>query len=321
MAAKFIGLLAIVSVLFPLAGVVKGQQKEIRPLELNVFRGDAATAAGRARGFFAKEGVEVKVTITPDSTSQMRGLSNGTNHIALTGFDNVLAWSGKEGAEIFAVAQGRDDVDLQVFGRPEILDWSDLKGKKLAVDAVDTAYALVLRRVLLAHGLDLNRGDYALVPVGSTRLRAEALIRGETSGTVLNRPFDAQAKAAGMIRLGDSRELLPYYPGSVYAVNRAWAQKQRGDLVGFLRGWLAGIRWVKDPANREEAVKVVAGEIKLNAKEAAEAIDEQSASGALNLPGLQSILDLRVQFGFKLPMGNSLDRYYDAGYFREAGGK
>jgi len=318
---KISDVLAIATVLFLLVGTAETQQKEPRKIELNAFRGDAATAAARTRGFFAKEGIDVNVAITPDSTSQMRGLSNGTNHIALTGFDNVLAWSGKEGAEIFAVAQGRDDVDLQVFGRPEIRDWSDLKGKKLAVDAVDTAYALVLRRVLLAHGLDLNRGDYALVTVGSTRLRAESLIRGETSGTVLNRPFDAQAKAAGMIRLGDSRELLPYYPGSVYAVNRAWAQKQRDDLVGFLRGWLAGLRWVKDPANREEAVKVVAGEIKLDPKEAAEAIEEQSASGALNLSGLQSILDLRVQFGFKLPMGNSLDRYYDAGYFREAAGR
>jgi ABC-type nitrate/sulfonate/bicarbonate transport system substrate-binding protein len=321
METKVIGWLAVASVIWPLAGFVKAQPMEMRQLELNVFRGDAATAAARTRGFFAKEGIAVKVAITPDSTSQMRGLSNGATHIALTGFDNVLAWSGKEGAEIFAVAQGRDDVDLQVFGRPEIRNWSDLKGKKLAVDAVDTAWALVLRRVLLAHGLDLNRGDYTLVPVGSTRLRAESLIRGETSGAVLNRPFDAQAKVAGMIRLGDSRELLPYYPGSVYAVSRAWAQRQRGDLSGFLRGWLAGLRWTKDPANREEAVKVVAGEMKLNPKEAAEAIDEQSASGALNLSGLQSVLDLRVQFGFKLPMENSLDRYYDASYFREAAGK
>lgn len=39
---------------------------------------------------------------------------------------------------------------------------SHLKGKKLAVDAVDTAFALTLRRILLARGLDLKRGDYKL---------------------------------------------------------------------------------------------------------------------------------------------------------------
>jgi ABC-type nitrate/sulfonate/bicarbonate transport system substrate-binding protein len=313
--------LAVAILLAPLQTIALAQQSATRQIDLSVFRGDAATAAARAKGFFAKEGLEVKVSLTPDSTSQMRGLVTGAHHIALTGFDNVLAWSGKEGAEIIAVAQGRDDVDLEVFGGRDVRDWSDFKGKKLAVDAVDTAYALVLRRVLLAHGLDFNRGDYEMVPVGATRLRVESLLRGETAGAILNPPFSTQAKAGGMIRLGDSRELLPFYPGSVYTVTRDWAQKRRGDAVGFLRGWLAGLRWAKDPANREEAVKIVAAELKVDPKSAAVSINENSATGALNLSGLQSVLDLRVQFGFKLPMGNSLERYYDESYFREAMGK
>jgi len=33
------------------------------------------------------------------------------------------------------------------------------------------------------------------------------------------------------------------------------------------------------------------------------------------------VLDLRVQFGFKLPMGNALEKYYDESYYREAAGK
>ena len=32
----------------------------------------------------------------------------------------------------------------------------------------------------------------------------------------------------------------------------------------------------------------------------------------LNLPGLQGVLDLRTQFGFTLPMGTELARYYDS---------
>jgi ABC-type nitrate/sulfonate/bicarbonate transport system substrate-binding protein len=84
------------------------QQKELRKLRLNVFRTDAATVAARARGIFAAEGLEVAITTTPNSTDQMRGISNGTYDIASTAFDNVLAWSGREGAEIVAVAQISD---------------------------------------------------------------------------------------------------------------------------------------------------------------------------------------------------------------------
>jgi len=138
-------------------GDVAAQQKELKKMRLNVFRVDAATVAAQARGLFAAEGVEVETTVTPNSTEQMRGVSQGKFEIVSTAFDNVLAWSGREGAEIVAIAQISDKTVLPVFVRPEIKTWSDLKGKKLAADAVDTAFALVLRRILLANGLDMTR--------------------------------------------------------------------------------------------------------------------------------------------------------------------
>ena len=227
---------------FPLlAASASAQQKDLRQLRLSVFRVDAAMVAARARGLFPAEGLDVKISTTPNSTDQMRGVSNGSFEIVSTAFDNVLAWSGREGAEIIAVAQTADRFSAPLFVRPEIREWNDLRGKKLAVDAVDTAFALVLRRILLAHGLDLNRGDYELVPLGATGQRLESMKRGETFAAILNPPFDTQASEAGMRRISDSREVLPDYPDTIWAVNRAWAKSHRDDLVRFLRAWLAGM--------------------------------------------------------------------------------
>ena len=296
-------------------------QKELRKIRLNVFRIDSAMVAARVNGYFANEGLEADVTQTPNSTDQMRGLSQGKFDIVSTAFDNVLAWSGKEGAEIIAIAQISDKTVLPVFVRPEIKDWSDLKGKKLAADAVDTAFALVLRRVLLAHGLDMTKGDYELVALGATGARLESMIRGETYAGILNPPFDAKALAAGMRKIGDSKEVLPDYPNTVLAVNRDWAQKNRDALIAYLRAWLKGMAWVKDPANRDEAIKTVGTELKLNPKQAQESVEELSTSGTLNLPGLQVVLDLRNQFGFRLNKGEKLPVYYDAAYVNAAKGK
>lgn len=292
-----------------------------RSVRLNVFRVDAAVVAAQARGFFACEGIELKITQTPNSTEQMRGISQGAFDLASTAFDNVLAWSGKEGAEIVAVAQTADKILLPVFVRPEIRKWSELKGKKLAVDAVDTAFALVLRRILLAHDLDLKRGDYELVPAGATGPRLDSMTRGETCAAILNAPFDAKAQAAGLARFADHLEVLPHYPGGVYAVNRSWAKSNRETLVAFLRAWLAGMRWVKEPANREEAVKLVAADLNLSPKAAAGSVEDLSATGSLNIPGLESVLGLRTQFGFTPPMGPAVGSYYDLDYYRTASGK
>ena len=302
-------------------GKLAAQSKEPKMIHLNVFRIDAATVAARVHGFFAAEGLNVEVAVTANSTDQMRGVSQGKYEIASTAFDNVLAWSGREGAEIVAVSQISDRTVLPVFVRSEIKTWSDLKGKKLAADAVDTAFALVLRRVLLANGLDMTRGDYELVALGTTALRLESMIKGETFAGVLNTPFDAKALDAGMRRIGDSKEVLPDYPNTIFAVNREWGQKNRDTLVSYLRAWLKGMVWVKEPANREAAVKMVGAELKLNPKQAAESVDELSPTGNLNLPGLQVVLDLRNQFGFKLSKGDKLPVYYDAAYFNAARGK
>jgi ABC-type nitrate/sulfonate/bicarbonate transport system substrate-binding protein len=96
------------------------QPMELKKINLNVFRIDAATVAARVNGYFAAEGLDVDVTLTPNSTDQMRGVSQGKFQIVSTAFDNVLAWSGREGAEIIAVAQISDKTVLPVFVRPEI---------------------------------------------------------------------------------------------------------------------------------------------------------------------------------------------------------
>ena len=286
-------------------------------LLVNVFNVDAGLIVARARGIFAAAGLEVGIMVTPNSTDQMRGLSLGSWQIVSTAFDNVLGWSGREGAEIVAIAQVAQDITLPVYVRPEIKSWEDLRGKPLAVDAVDTAYALVLRRILLAHGLEMDRGDYTLLPKGATGHRLESMIQGESFAGVLNPPWDAKADAAGMNRFADQREILPNYPGGVFAVNRKWANDNRAMLTKYLTAWDQGLRWAQDVKNRDEAIKLIADAEKMDEKNAATRLRQLPSNGRLNLAGLQTVLDLRVQFGLTPPMGQDLPKYYDESFYNQ----
>ena len=286
-------------------------------LIVNVFNVDAGLIVARAKGIFATAGLEVDVMVTPNSTDQMRGLSLGSWQIVSTAFDNVLGWSGREGAEIVAIAQVAQGITLPVYVRPEIKSWEDLRGKPLAVDAVDTAYALVLRRILLAHGLEIERGDYTLLPKGATGHRLESMNQGESFAGVLNPPWDAKADAAGMKRFADQREILPNYPGGVFAVNRKWANDNRAILTKYLAAWDQGLRWAQDVKNRDEAIKLIAEAEKMDEKNAANRLRQLPSNGRLDLAGLQTVLDLRVQFGLTPPMGNELPKYYDESFYNQ----
>ena len=287
-------------------------------LLVNVFNVDAALAIGRAKGMFAARGLDVDVMVTPNSTDQMRGLGKGSWQIVSTAFDNVLGWSGREGAEIVAIAQVSAGNTLPVYVRPEIKTWDDLRGKALAVDAVDTAYALVLRRVLLAHGLEKDRGDYTLIAKGTTGFRLDSMASGETFAGVLNPPWDRKAEAAGMKRFADHREVLPDYPGGVYAVNRKWGGENRALVASYLDAWNDALRWAQAEKNRDEAIKILAAAEKIDEQATANRLRQSPQSGRLNLPGLQSVLDLRVQFKLLPPMGKDLAKYYDESFYHEA---
>jgi ABC-type nitrate/sulfonate/bicarbonate transport system substrate-binding protein len=290
-------------------------------LLVNVFNVDAALIVARAKGLFAANGLEVDIMVTPNSTDQMRGLSHGSWQIVSTAFDNVLGWSGREGAEIVAIAQVAQGITLPVYVRPEITSWEELRGKPLAVDAVDTAYALVLRRILLAHGLEMDRGDYTLLPKGATGQRLESMTQGETFAGVLNPPWDAKANAAGMKRFADQREILPDYPGGVFAVNRQWADENRDTVVNYLAAWDEGLRWARDEKNRDEVIKLISEAEKMDEKSAANRLRQLPTDGRLNLAGLQSVLDLRVQFGLTPPMGKDLVKYYDESFHNQRSSK
>jgi ABC-type nitrate/sulfonate/bicarbonate transport system substrate-binding protein len=206
-----------------------------------------------------------------------------------------------------------------VFVRPEIKSFADLRGRKLAADAVDTAYALVLRKVLLAEGLDFAKGDYQLLALGNSQRRLESMLKGETFAGVITSPDDQRALKEGLVRMGDSSKVLPDFPNILFAVNRGWAEKERAQLVGFLRGWLAAGRWIRE--NEAEAVKLVAAELKVSPEIARTNIADLSKTGALVPSGLALALKLRTDFGLTPPMGPDIRNYFDGQYLGAAAAK
>ncbi len=290
---------------------------ELTKIGFITFGEGAAVALARAGGLLEAQGLEVEVTRTPSSTEQMRGLIQGRWQIASTAFDNVLAWSEREGPEVVAVARASSGVNLPVYVRPEIQTWDDLRGKALAVDAVDTAYGLVLRRILQEHGLELDR-DYTFVPAGATGYRLESMEKGETFAGVLNPPWNARAEEAGMRLIARHSDVVPGYPGGVIAVSRPWGEANRKTVVGFLRALLAAGRWARDPSRRKAAAALVAGATDLSEERAARALDDIPDPLRPEPETFAIPLEIRLRFGLTPPHGPDIAAYLDHSYLEEA---
>ena len=291
---------------------------DLAELGLITFSESAAVALAHAGGLFERHGVAVDVTRTPSSTEQMRGLIENRWQIASTAFDNVLAWSARDGGpQVVGVAQASGSVDLPVYVRPEIASWDDLRGKPLTVDAVDTAYGLVLRRILQAQGLELDR-DYAFVAAGATGYRLEAMEKGEAFAAVLNPPWNARAEESGMRLMARHSDVVPGYPGGVFAVSRPWGEAHREEVAAFLRGLRDATRWARSPERRGAAAALAASEMSVGQEQAARALARLPETLRPDPAAFAIPLEIRLRFGFAPPNGTAIADYLDASYLDAA---
>jgi NitT/TauT family transport system substrate-binding protein len=161
------------------AGAVAAQETQLR---VNVFPGsqNLPIFIGLERGIFAKYGLKVELQNTPNSQEQRAGLAEGKFDIAHAAVDNAVAMVETAGRDTIIVMGG--DASMNEFMvRPEINSIADIKGKVVAVDAPNTAYALVAKKILKNNGLIEGR-DYTVRPVGGTLQRSQAIATNPEPG-------------------------------------------------------------------------------------------------------------------------------------------
>jgi ABC-type nitrate/sulfonate/bicarbonate transport system substrate-binding protein len=288
--------------------------------------------AAQEKGFFAKEGLAVKLTPTPSSVFQLTNLIEGKFDIGVTAIDNVIAYMEGQGEAPVAttpdlfVFMGGDNGFLRLVTVPEVKTYSDLKGKELSVDALTTGYAFVLKKLLEKGGL--AESDVALVRAGGVLQRFEALLEKKHAGTLLLSPFEIPAEAKGFNRLANAIDVLGRYQGLTGATRRSWAKEHEAELVSYIRGYLAGLDFLYDAKNKEEAIAIFRKNLPNMGPELVEKTygvllsptDGFAKKAELDLDGIKTALALRTQYGEPKKTLSDPAKYYDLAYYRKATG-
>jgi ABC-type nitrate/sulfonate/bicarbonate transport system substrate-binding protein len=274
--------------------------------------------AAQQKGFYAKRGLAVDLKFTPNSDELRNGLAEGRYQIAHSAVDNAFALKDKANVDI-AVVFGGDDSFNRLIVQPEISSLADLKGKTVAVDALNTAYAFQLYEMLRQKGL--NKGDYEVKSVGGTSQRLEALTKDKTyAAAIMNPPFSTRAEKAGLKVVGTVADAIGAYQGSAAFVLRSWGAANTDALVKYTQAYIEGMRWMLNPANKAEAVALLADRLKLPQEVAAQAFDATlkgfQKDGTLDMDGVRNVLKLRAQFEGGAPADPA--KYIDLSYYEKA---
>ena len=150
---------------------------------------------------------------------------------------------------------GGDNGFLSLVSVPEFKNIADLKGRTFSVDALTTGYAFVLLDLLKRCGL--SQADYKIEKAGGVLARWEALKDKKHDATMLITPFDIFARMASLNVLQYAIEVYGHYQGLTGAARREWAARNPKLVEAYVRGYIAGVDFLREPKNKDYACAIL----------------------------------------------------------------
>jgi ABC-type nitrate/sulfonate/bicarbonate transport system substrate-binding protein len=276
--------------------------------------------AAQALALFEREGINVAVTLTGSSVKQQEGLIAGQFDVGFQQADHVVR-AVERGSDLFIFMPHGHAPEVTLVAARGVREIGELKGRTVAVDGARTGYALLLRRLLLDHGVPESAVKFE--EIGGSRERFDAMKSGAVAATLLNAPFDAALIAQGYTGLARMSERFPGYPGSVMAARRAWAASHERELFAFIRAFDAAYAWLEDSANARQALTMLPERLAIAPAAAAAALEKLAARGrpSISHEGLQEVIDtVWTAESYRGAKGTST-KYMDLAYMQRALGR
>ncbi|WP_345148255.1 ABC transporter substrate-binding protein [Arthrobacter ginkgonis] len=161
-----------------------------------------------------------------------------------------------------------------VMNAKGITSWEGLKGTKIGVSSPTDSTAVVTKEAIKALGFPADSVE--LVSSGGTGARYAAMEGGAIDASLLLPPVNFTAEEAGFNRVGYLPDAMGkdwQFAFTSVIVNPTWAEQNRETLVSFLAARNDALKWLADPANKDEAISILATETEISEETAEKVYD------------------------------------------------
>jgi NitT/TauT family transport system substrate-binding protein len=264
------------------------------------------------KGFFKDEGLDVLVVMFNAGATNLQAMIGGDVQIMAGGVpETVLARAG--GADIKNFWAISNVMPFQIYGSVKLKSLEQSKGKKFAISRFGSLSEFLTRSALKHSGVDPK--DVTMLQIGATPARFTTLASGIVDATILWFPVTERAKAAGMNKLFDLKDLYPNWTNVGFIARETWLAKERDQTTRFLRAYQRGVRYTRE--NREDGIRSLRKYVGLNPQEAAAGYDEYRESfpvdGRILDTGIVATIEQEIETGrlkSKMPASEMIDNNF-----------
>ena len=276
---------------------------------------------GEKKGFYKAENLNVELILIGRSDVQLQALLTGEIHFATLNSDGVILVNEK-GANLKVIAGVDNAAPYILVGGKPYKKIADLKGARLGVTSLRGGATSILLEYLKSKGLHFPRDFSLTILAGGTSARLSALESGSIAAGVLGIPYSDIAIDQGFTRLGDTLEVISTYQFNGLTVNPAWAEKNRSNVVKFLKAHIRALRWIHEQP--EQAAEFFTSEMGVKPPYARRGIDYFTKNkvfpidGSVTLEGLKVNIDVQFRDGVLKEPLPSPEKYVDQSFVRQA---
>ena len=213
------------------------------------------TYIARAKGFFAKRGIDADVILVGSPVRGVQQLIGGSIDIAhptLYVAVNALA----HGANLRLVGCIVNMLPYSMMASPKLTSVKEMVGKSVILGFRTDVLTLMWRDWVRKQGVNPDDIDQIYDPQAANRYAA--LANGSAVAAQLNAPFDLRAQAEGYGRMVDFGPLSEGYAMAVVAARPDYLAANPDAVRAYLAATRDAIQWLYDPANRDEAIAILA---------------------------------------------------------------
>jgi len=256
----------LISVLY--SGLASAQEQTLRAV-YNALSGVMAPIwVAQDAGLFDRHGLNVDLKYLA-ATTAVQGMVGGGEEVGLVGGQGIDAKI--EGADLTYIASCLPVFVFQVYARPEIASFADLKGKVVAVTqpAASTDYAM--RIVLRRNGLEPDKDVKILYAQDITNVINSVSV-GNAAAGIMSAPTSLKAKAGGLKSILNVSEMkIPFLFTGVLSSPKVIREKNEA-LTRFLRGYIEALSLIRK--DKETTLRSMGKFLRTNDREVLESVYE-----------------------------------------------
>jgi sulfonate transport system substrate-binding protein len=208
-----------------------------------------------------------------------------------------------------------------VNGPGSIHKIEDLKGKRIATNAIGSAADTAMRALLLRHGL-ADRRDYSVIQAAFSAMPS-LLEKGEVDCAPILNPFYGLMMKTGKYRsLFNAQDVFGAWQAVFLAAPAPFLEKSHDAVADFMEDYVRARRWFVDPANRSAAIGIIAQFMHLPASELDYLFTDEDYYrdpwSRPNVPGIQKPIDIAHEIGVLKETIQVAPKYADLSFVDEA---